>query len=391
MVAQAGWAGLRSRVPIPKESLLSTQSCYMISGRFGLEGMRKFHAIAAAAGILAAALLIAPGVFGQSPPLQKITINYPARTGTTWPLYIAKEGGYYQKYGLDVNLVFGVHPAGIAMVVSGEAVMTNYTMEQAMQAAARDGSLEFVASSFKKSLFALMAPNSVGSARDLKGKRIGVSQIGDAPYNYAVGLLAKFGLTPKDVEWVPIGTDVNGRAAALVSHRVDATMLTAPVYFKVEKQGYKSLANISDYDDIYAPTVYLFKKSTITANPKLPESIIKAQAEAIKRFYEDKAFAVSTYLKFIPTEDRADVERVYDRYAKTNTFERVPYVLSPAVQYTINHPPDERTSAVLHNFNFHTVIDNSIVDRLVREGFFEQLFGPGIKAEEQSKARLAFR
>src|SRR6185437_11532371 len=119
-----------------------------------------------------AALLAASTAWAQQGRLEKITINYPARTGTTWPLYIAKEGGYYQKYGLDVNLVFGVHPAGIAMVVSGEAVMTNYTMEQAMAAASKDGSLEFVASSFKKSLFSLMAKKGIASARDLKGKRI---------------------------------------------------------------------------------------------------------------------------------------------------------------------------------------------------------------------------
>ena len=31
-------------------------------------------------------------------------------------MYIAKEGGYYQKYGLDVNLVFAIHPAAVAMV-----------------------------------------------------------------------------------------------------------------------------------------------------------------------------------------------------------------------------------------------------------------------------------
>jgi ABC-type nitrate/sulfonate/bicarbonate transport system substrate-binding protein len=322
--------------------------------------------------------------------LQKVTINYPARTGTTWPLYIAKEGGYYQKYGLDVNLVFGVHPAGIAMVVSGEAVMTNYTMEQAMQAASKDGSLEFVASSFKKSLFALMAKNTVASVRDLKGKRIGVSQIGDAPYNYAVGLFSKFGLTPRDVEWIPVGSDVNGRAAALVSGRVEAAMLTAPVYFRLEAKGFKSLANISDYDDIYAPTVYLFKKSTVASNPKLVESIIKAQAEAIKRFYEDKAFALQAYMKFSPTEQLADVERVYDRYSKTNTFERVPYVLTPAVEYQIAHPPDAEVGAQLKAFDFHRVIDNSIVDRLVREGFFEKLFGPGIKTEEQAKSKIAF-
>ena len=38
---------------------------------------------------------------GSAQGLQKITINYPTRSGATWPLYIAKEGGYYQKYGLD--------------------------------------------------------------------------------------------------------------------------------------------------------------------------------------------------------------------------------------------------------------------------------------------------
>src|SRR6202158_3473639 len=100
---------------------------------------------------LAALLAIGPVAHAQ---LQKININYPTRTGQSWPLYIAKEGGYYQKYGLDANLVFGVHPAGIAMVVSGEAAMTAYTLEQAMQASSKDGSLVALGSPFKKSLFA---------------------------------------------------------------------------------------------------------------------------------------------------------------------------------------------------------------------------------------------
>jgi len=80
-------------------------------------------------------VLAVTGIDAQTQqPLQKIVINYPTRTGQIWPLYIAKEGGYYQKYGYDVNLVFGVHPAGIAMLVSGEAAMTAYTLEQAMTA-----------------------------------------------------------------------------------------------------------------------------------------------------------------------------------------------------------------------------------------------------------------
>ena len=325
------------------------------------------------------------------PAPQKVTINYATRTGTTWPLYIAQEAGYFQKYGLEVNMVFAVHPAGIAMLVSGEAAMTNYPLEQAMIAASRDGSLTMVGSPYRKSLFALMARKETSSVRGLKGKRIGVSQIGDAPYNYAVGLLAKFGLTPRDVEWVPIGTDVNGRAAALVSGRVDATMLTAPVYFRLEEQGFKSLANTSDYDDLYAPTVYLFKKSTLAANPKLAELLIKAHTEAIKRFYDDKPFALKAYLKYNPSENPAELERVYDRYASTNTFERVPYLPTAAVRYMIDHPVDDQVGTQLKKFDFHSVVDNTLVDRLVREGFFEKLFGPAIKEEEDRKAKLAFR
>jgi ABC-type nitrate/sulfonate/bicarbonate transport system substrate-binding protein len=322
--------------------------------------------------------------------LTPITINYPTRTGQVWPLYIAKEAGYYAKYGYDVKLAFGVHPAGIAMLVSNEAVMTPYTLEQAMQASSKDASLVMVGSPFKKSLFALMANKNIANMKDLKGRRIGVSQVGDAPYNYTIGLLAKAGLTQRDVQWFTVGTDVNGRAAALLSNRVDATMLTAPVYFKLEQDGYKNLGNISDYDDIYAPSVYLFKKSVVTANPKLPEVLIKAHAEAIKRFYDDKAFAVKAYLVW-DKQDQADIERVYEHYAKVNTYERVPYILTPAVEYILNHPSDAQVGAQMKAFNFRSVIDNTIVDRLVKDGFFEQLFGAGIKTEEERKAKLAYR
>jgi ABC-type nitrate/sulfonate/bicarbonate transport system substrate-binding protein len=167
-------------------------------------------------------------------------------------------------------------------------------------------------------------------------------------------------------------------------------MITAPVYFKLEAEGYKSLANISDYEDIYAPTVFLFKKSTVAANPKLPESLIKAHAEAIKRLYDDKAFAIKTYLAY-NKEDPADVEKVYDRYTASNVYERVPYILKPAVQYVLDHPADEQIGAQMRKFDFRTVLDNSIVERLVKEGFFETLYGPSIKAEQERKAKIAFR
>jgi ABC-type nitrate/sulfonate/bicarbonate transport system substrate-binding protein len=341
--------------------------------------------------ILISVSLLTSMASAQAPALQKITINYPAKSGGSWPMFIAKEGGYYQKYGLDVNLVFGQGNLGVAMISSGDAVMTNSSMEQAMQASSRDpGSLLSVGSMLNKGVFALMATKGIGSVKDLKGKRIAVSQVGDAPYNYTIALLGKFGLKASDVQWVPSGTDATSRAVFLTTGRADAALLTAPAYFKVEAQGYKNLANLSDYNDIYASSVYLFTKKTLTANPKLSELIIKAQAEAIKRFYDDKAFAVKAFLVYDDKQDPMDIARVYDLYAKGNAYERIPFVLAGAIKSVVDQA-DSQTATAMKAFDFKSVVDNSTVDRLIKEGFFEKLFGAGIKSEEDRKSKLALR
>ena len=69
----------------------------------------------------------------------------------------------------------------------------------------------------------------------------------------------------------------------------------------------------------------------------------------------------------------------------------MPYVLAPALQAVIDQQSDAKLAAQMKAFDFHTVIDNSLVARLVKEGFFEKLFGPGVKAEEDRKAKVAFK
>ncbi len=340
----------------------------------------------------ALALLTLAACSNQEAPktAQEVVISYPAKAPADWPLFLAQEGGYYQQHGMNSRLEFGVHPAPIAMVSSGEAVMTNYTLEQAMQAASKDGSLLIAGSVLNNALFAMMAKDGIDSPADLKGKKFGVSQIGDAPYNFAVAILGKFGLTSRDVDWIPIGTEGGGRVAALAAGRIDATMVPPPAYFKLEEQGFKEIANLADYKDLYAPMAYVFKKSTAQSNPQMVEDLIKSHAEAVKRYYDDKAFAIQAYSTYDPAQSQADIERIYDHDRADNTYERVPYVLAPAVDYIINHQPNEQLTAQMKAFDFHQVIDNSYVQRLVDQGFFRDLFGPGIEAEQEQKAPLAF-
>jgi ABC-type nitrate/sulfonate/bicarbonate transport system substrate-binding protein len=341
--------------------------------------------------VLLVLALTVPTAFTQQAPLQKVAINYPARSGGSWPLYIAKEGGYYQKYGLDVNLAFGAGNLGVAMISSGEAVMTNSSMEQALQASSRDPSKLVSMSSFlNKGSFALIAAKGITTVKELKGKRIAVAQAGDAVYNYTIALLSKSGIKAREVTWIPVGNDATARAVALQSNRADAALLTAPSFFRMEESGFTNLANLADYKDIYASSVALFTRETVAANKRLPEMIIRAHAEAIKRFYEDRAFAIKAYMANDPQAQAKDVERIYDLYAKPQAFERVPYVLANAVKSVAAQANAEQTTQT-RTIDFKTVVDNSVVDRLVKEGFFEKLFGPTIKSEQENRSKQALR
>jgi len=268
--------------------------------------------------------------------------------------------------------------------------MTNSSMEQALQASSRDpNALVSMGSFLNKGAFSLMATKAIGSVKDLKGKRIAVAQVGDAVYNYTIALIAKSGVKPREVQWISVGNDATARAAALQAGRADATLLTAPSYFRMEEAGFKNLGSLADYKDIYASSVYLFTKKTVAANPRLPEMILRAQTEAIKRFYDDKAFAVKAYMTYDKQEQK-DVERIYDLYARNQSFERVPFVLASAVKSVVAQADAEQATQ-MRAIRFETVIDNSVVSRLVKEGFFEKLFGPTIKSEQENRSKQAMR
>jgi ABC-type nitrate/sulfonate/bicarbonate transport system substrate-binding protein len=332
-------------------------------------------------------LYVAPGV-ASSQELKKVAAMYGARSGASWPLWMAKEGGYYRKYGMDVEMVFGVHPAPIAAILSGYAVMTSTGSDPGVLAVAQGSSLVLTGSFLNKGTFALVAAKNLISIQQLAGKKIGVGRVGDPPYYFSISLLEKFGLSAKDVQWVSTGVDAATRAAALQSGQIDAALVTAPSYFRLEAAGFRVLGLVSDYEDIHVSTYYLFRRETVASDRKLVEAFIKAHAEAIKRFYDDKSFALQTLIKYGGAGNQNDAAKTYDIFAKSRSFEPVPYVLKDSVKAAVER--QSQAQPQLKQFDFSKVIDNSIVDRLVKQGFFEEVFGPSIRELQQKRQAQAF-
>src|SRR5437867_6546670 len=332
---------------------------------------------------LALFILGAPLLFAQ--PLQKAVAMIGARSGASWPLWIAKDARLYAKYGLDVELVYAVHPGPIAAIISGHAAMTSSGSDPALLAAAKDPSLVVLGGFMNKGSFAMIGSKTATDMKQLGGKKIGVGRVGDPPYHMAVSLLKKYGMTPRDIQWVSIGVDAAARAAALQSGQVDAALITAPAYFRLQAAGLPVLAVLLDHEDIYVSTYYLFRREALSKERATALAFIKAHAEAIKRFYDDKAFATEIMIKYGGTRNTEDANRVYDLFKKARVLEPIPYALKGSVEAVV-----ERQSQELKGVDLSKAIDNSFVDQLVKEKYFETVFGPLIRDEQQRKQALAF-
>lgn len=344
---------------------------------------RGGRAVALALSFLFIVAGAASNLFAQ--PLQKAVAMVGARSGASWPLWIAKEARLYAKYGLDVELVYAVHPGPIAAIISGHAAMTSSGSDPALLAAAKDPSLVVLGSFMNKGSFAMIGSKTVADMKQIAGKKIGVGRVGDPPYHMAVSLLRKYGMRARDVGWVSVGVDAAARAAALQSGQIDAALITAPAYFRLQAAGLPVLAVLLDHDDIYVSTYTLFRREALTRDRPLALGFIKAHAEAIKRFYDDKPFAAEIMIKYGGTRDVDDANRVYDLFRNARVLEAIPYTLKGSVEAVV-----ERQIQDLKNADLARIIDNRLVDQLVKEKYFESVFGPPIREEQERRQAQAF-
>lgn len=127
--------------------------------------------------------------------------------------------------------------------------------------------------------------------------------------------------------------------------------------------------------------------SYVAANPGVPEAVIKATSEAVKLFYTDKALAIDAFRTFDPQVAPADLARLYNHDVKSQILDRVPIVHTASIKASAARLADEIPAT--RSFDFRAVTDNSTVVRLSKAGWFEKLFGPAIKAEQDAKLKAA--
>ena len=80
---------------------------------------------------------------------------------------------------------------------------------------------------------------------DLRGKTLGVTQLGSSSHYATIAMLAAGGLRSDDATMIQTG-GVGESMAALLSGNIDGAMLGFPQNLEARKAGYRTLANLQD-------------------------------------------------------------------------------------------------------------------------------------------------
>ncbi|GAB7388024.1 ABC transporter substrate-binding protein [Bacillaceae bacterium] len=210
--------------------------------------------------------------------------------------YLGDEKGIFQKHGIKLEFVpfESAQPIAVAAQTGDIDVgSTAFTAgffnlflkgDTAIRVVA-DGSKEWPGYNGSALLVSKGAYDSgVKSIKDLKGKKIGVTQVGSSLHYMAGQLLEQEGLSIKDVEIVPLGK-VGNIAAALESNQVDAGVLlstaAAPL---IAKDKAKLITWVGDKVKIQLSGVFFSKK--MLENKDLAERFLMAYIESV-RYYHD--------------------------------------------------------------------------------------------------------
>jgi hypothetical protein len=90
-------------------------------------------------------------------------------------------------------------------------------------------------------------------------------------------------------------------------------------------------------------------------------------------------------IKYGGTRNLDDANRVYELFKNARVLEPIPYVLKGSVEAVV-----ERQGAELKGADLGKIVDNSLVDQLVKEKYFEAVFGASIREEQRRKQAMAF-
>jgi NitT/TauT family transport system substrate-binding protein len=172
-------------------------------------------------------LLVAAALVAAAPSnaAEKIKVSVSVLSGAFAMYFVAIDRGYFEREGLEVEVIQAAGPPATAALISGDLAF-NASPGAALSAILKNAPLKIMMVSNDQPPYQLWSgDDKIKKLEDLKGQRVGVISHGDT-HEMALRLLfASQGIDPKSVIYAPIGPGA-GRVASITANSVPAASLT---------------------------------------------------------------------------------------------------------------------------------------------------------------------
>lgn len=291
------------------------------------------------------------------------------------PLWVAKDKKIFDKYGLDVQLIFVMGGALVTqMLAAGEIQIAANAPAALLGLVAGGEKIAMFIGISNTSPFTLISQPSIKAAADLKGKRLGTARFGGSSHVSALIALDHLRLDLKRDNIVLLQTGLDPeRMAALEQKGLDAAMLQRLATKTMLAKGYTQLLNLNQAKIPYQNTVLASRRDYMASNAKSFESFTRAVLEGYAFVFnkENKQAVKEVIAKNLrlPNADAAE-----DFYLEAQEeLDRKPYPTLEGTRTVIKFVAEQNPKVA--SVKAEDIIDLSWLKRLDDEGFFKKVYG----------------
>lgn len=254
-----------------------------------------------------------PAEKSAEPPRERLRIVYAGMSGNQAPGWAALDGGFFRKYGLDVELIHTVGGAdAVKALASGEAQFGQVSGLPVLDGILQGVNIVILAGLLNTMNYQFIVGKEIKRPEQLKGKAVAVSRFGSSSDFATRYALERYGLVPqKDVAILEIGTQPE-RFAALGSGRIHGVMLEVPLTLKAKEMGYPVLTDLQSLGLEYQATVLAATQATVKTRPDLVRKVLSAYLEGIHYFKSHRTEGLAILQKRLQTNDAEALKETYE-------------------------------------------------------------------------------
>jgi len=311
----------------------------------------------------------------QAQTRQQVRVAVSTATPHNTPLWVAKDKKIFEKYGLDVQLIFVSGGSLVAqMLAAGEIQVGAVAPASLVNLVAGGEKIAMFLGVSNTSPFTLVTQPNIKKAADLAGKKLGTARFGGSSHISAFIALEHLGLNAKrdNITLLQTGLDPE-RMAALEQKGIDAAMLQRLATKTMLAKGYTPLLNLNQAKVPYQNTVLAAKRDFVSGRAKVAESFTRAVVEGYGFVFnkENKQAVKEVIAKNLRL---AKADAAEDFYLEAlEELDRKPYPTLEGTRTVLKYVAEQNPKVA--SVKAEDIVDPSLLKTLESEGFFDRVYG----------------